>query len=119
MRRLSPPTDLTGNHQRTNRQKETHGHTGAHSLQLFITLQKSEIYEMHEAGTQYLFGARGEYSRERMQQGTDRGELAMDGTCNELNGAAAVDGYFELHGLAALVVTNAAVALSANWEIFI
>ena len=43
----------------------------------------------------------------------------MDGTCNELNGAPAADGYFELHGLAALVVTNAAVALSANWEIFI
>lgn len=44
---------------------------------LVHTLQKSEIYEMREAGTKYLCGARGDYSRVCMQQGEGRGETSL------------------------------------------
>jgi len=71
------------------------------------------LRRLHEAGINHLFGVPGDYNLEFLQQREDRGDPAWIGTCNELNGAYAADGYARLHGLAALVVTNAVGALSA------
>jgi indolepyruvate decarboxylase len=71
------------------------------------------LRRLHEAGVQHLFGVPGDYNLEFMQQVEDRGDPAWIGTCNELNGSYAADGYARLHGLGALVVTNAVGALSA------
>jgi indolepyruvate decarboxylase len=71
------------------------------------------LRRLHEAGIQHLFGVPGDYNLEFMQQIAERGDPAWIGTCNELNGAYAADGYARLHGLGALVVTNGVGALSA------
>jgi indolepyruvate decarboxylase len=71
------------------------------------------LRRLHEAGVQHLFGVPGDYNLEFMQQIEERGDPAWIGTCNELNGAYAADGYARLHGLGALVVTNGVGALSA------
>jgi indolepyruvate decarboxylase len=71
------------------------------------------LRRLHEAGIQHLFGVPGDYNLEFMQQIAERGDPAWIGTCNELNGAYATDGYARLHGLGALVVTNGVGALSA------
>jgi len=68
---------------------------------------------LQEAGIQHIFGVPGDYNLEFMQQLEDRGEPAWVGTCNELNGSYAADGYARMRGLAALVVTNGVGALSA------
>jgi indolepyruvate decarboxylase len=71
------------------------------------------LRRLHEVGIHHIFGVPGDYNLELLQQLEDRGDPAWIGTCNELNGAYAADGYARLHGLAALVVTNAVGALSA------
>src|SRR5215469_8793077 len=71
------------------------------------------LRRLHEVGVQHLFGVPGDYNLEFMQQVEDRGDPVWIGTCNELNGSYAADGYARLHGLGALVVTNAVGALSA------
>ncbi len=71
------------------------------------------LRRLQEAGIQHIFGVPGDYNLEFLQQLEDRGDPTWIGTCNELNGAYAADGYARLHGLAALVVTNAVGALSA------
>jgi indolepyruvate decarboxylase len=71
------------------------------------------LRRLHEAGIQHLFGVPGDYNLEFMQQIAERADPAWIGTCNELNGAYAADGYARLHGLGALVVTNGVGALSA------
>jgi indolepyruvate decarboxylase len=48
-----------------------------------------------------------------MQQLEDRGDPTWIGTCNELNGSYAADGYARIHGLAALAVTHGVGSLSA------
>jgi indolepyruvate decarboxylase len=71
------------------------------------------LRRLHEAGVQHLFGVPGDFNLEFMQQIAERGDPTWIGTCNELNGAYAADGYARLHGLGALVVTNGVGALSA------
>jgi indolepyruvate decarboxylase len=71
------------------------------------------LRRLHEAGIRCIFGVPGDYNLEFMQQLEDRGEPAWIGTCNELNGAYAADGYARLHGLAALAVTYGVGSLSA------
>ena len=71
------------------------------------------LRRLHEAGVQHLFGVPGDYNLEFMQQTAERGDPLWIGTCNELNGSYAADGYARLHGLGALVVTNGVGALSA------
>ena len=62
------------------------------------------LRRLHEAGIRHIFGVPGDYNLEFMQQLEDRGEPAWIGTCNELNGSYAADGYARIHGLAALAV---------------
>jgi indolepyruvate decarboxylase len=71
------------------------------------------LRRLDEAGIRHIFGVPGDYNLEFMQQLEDRGAPAWIGTCNELNGSYAADGYARLHGLAALAVTNGVGALSA------
>jgi indolepyruvate decarboxylase len=71
------------------------------------------LRRLHEVGIRHVFGVPGDYNLEFMQQLEDRGQPAWIGTCNELNGSYAADGYARIHGLAALAVTNGVGALSA------
>jgi indolepyruvate decarboxylase len=71
------------------------------------------LRRLHEAGVGHIFGVPGDYNLEFMQQLEDRGEPAWIGTCNELNGSYAADGYARIHGLAALAVTYGVGSLSA------
>src|SRR5580700_6591206 len=71
------------------------------------------LRRLHEAGIRHIFGVPGDYNLEFMQQLEDRGDPAWIGTCNELNGSYAADGYARIRGLAALAVTNGVGALSA------
>lgn len=71
------------------------------------------LRRLQEAGIKHIFGVPGDYNLEFMQQLEDRKDPAWIGTCNELNGAYAADGYARLAGLSALVVTNGVGALSA------
>jgi indolepyruvate decarboxylase len=71
------------------------------------------LRRLQEAGIRHIFGVPGDYNLEFMQQLEDRGEPAWIGTCNELDGAYAADGYARLHGLAALAVTYGVGSLSA------
>lgn len=71
------------------------------------------LRRLHEAGIRHIFGVPGDYNLEFMQQLEDRGDPAWIGTCNELNGSYAADGYARLHGLAALAVTYGVGSLSA------
>ena len=71
------------------------------------------LRRLHEAGIQHLFGVPGDYNLEFMRQLAEVGDPACIGTCNELNGAYAADGYARLHGLSALLVTHGVGSLSA------
>jgi len=71
------------------------------------------LRRLHEAGIRHIFGVPGDYNLEFMQQLEDRGEPAWIGTCNELNGSYAADGYARIHGLAALAVPYGVGSLSA------
>jgi indolepyruvate decarboxylase len=71
------------------------------------------LRRLQEVGIQHIFGVPGDYNLEFMQQLEDRGCPKWIGTCNELNGSYAADGYARIRGLAALVVTNGVGALSA------
>jgi indolepyruvate decarboxylase len=70
------------------------------------------LRRLQEAGVQHIFGVPGDYNLEFMQQLEDRGCPAWIGTCNELNGSYAADGYARMRGVAALVVTHGVGALS-------
>jgi len=70
------------------------------------------LRRLQEVGVQHIFGVPGDYNLEFMQQLEDRGCPTWIGTCNELNGSYAADGYARMRGLAALAVTNGVGALS-------
>src|ERR1700735_1611071 len=71
------------------------------------------LRRLHEAGIRHIFGVPGDYNLEFMQQLEDRGDPVWIGTCNELNGSSAADGYARIHGLGALAVTYGVGSLSA------
>jgi indolepyruvate decarboxylase len=71
------------------------------------------LRRLKEAGVRHLFGVPGDYNLALLQQLQDTGVLKWIGTCNELNGAYAADGYARLNGLGALLVTNGVGPLSA------
>ena len=71
------------------------------------------LRRLSEAGIGHIFGVPGDYNLEFMQQLEDRGDPVWIGTCNELNGSYAADGYARINGLGALIVTNGVGALSA------
>jgi indolepyruvate decarboxylase len=80
---------------------------------LTMTVGEFLLRRIREAGVRHAFGVPGDYNLELLQQLEDTGTLEWVGTCNELNGAYAADGYARLSGLGALIVTNAVGALSA------
>jgi indolepyruvate decarboxylase len=80
---------------------------------LTMTVGEFLLRRIREAGVRHAFGVPGDYNLELLQQLEDTGTLEWMGTCNELNGSYAADGYARLNGLSALIVTNAVGALSA------
>ena len=70
------------------------------------------LRRLQEVGIQHIFGVPGDYNLEFMQQLEDRGCPKWIGTCNELNGSYAADGYARVRGLAALAVTYGVGSLS-------
>lgn len=68
---------------------------------------------MKEVGLTDIFGVPGDFNLAYLQQIEDDPELRWIGTCNELNGAYAADGYARIHGLSALVLTHGVGTLSA------
>lgn len=71
------------------------------------------LRRLEEVGVNHLFGVPGDYNLVLMRLIAQRGAPRWIGTCNELNGSYAADGYARLSGLSALVVTNGVGALSA------
>jgi len=71
------------------------------------------LRRLEEAGVGQLFGVPGDYNMVLMRLLEQRGKPEWIGTCNELNGAYAADGYARLNGLSVLVVTSGVGALSA------
>jgi indolepyruvate decarboxylase len=65
------------------------------------------LRRLDEAGIRHIFGVAGDYNVEFTQQLEDRGAPAWIGTCNELNGSYAADGYARNHGLGALGIASA------------
>jgi indolepyruvate decarboxylase len=80
---------------------------------LTMTVGEFLLRRIRETGVRHAFGVPGDYNLELLQQLQDTGTLEWIGTCNELNGSYAADGYARLNGMAALIVTNAVGALSA------
>ncbi|MGW1723410.1 alpha-keto acid decarboxylase family protein [Streptomyces sp. NPDC002306] len=77
------------------------------------TIGEFLLRRFREAGVTHLFGVPGDFNLGLMQQLEDAGDPVWVGTCNELNGAYAADGYARLNGLGAVVVTHGVGALSA------
>ena len=71
------------------------------------------LRRLEEARVGHLFGVPGDYNMVLMRLLEQRGAPRWIGTCNELNGAYAADGYARLNGLSVLVVTSGVGALSA------
>lgn len=71
------------------------------------------LRRLEEVGVRHIFGVPGDYNLVLMRLIEQRGTPRWIGTCNELNGSYAADGYARLNGLSALVVTNGVGALSA------
>jgi indolepyruvate decarboxylase len=90
-------------------------HSAGSSARGHLTMTVGEflLRRIREAGVRHAFGVPGDYNLELLQQLEDSGTLEWVGTCNELNGAYAADGYARLNGMATLIVTNAVGALSA------
>jgi len=80
---------------------------------LTTTVGEFLLRRLREAGVRHAFGVPGDYNLEFLTQLEDTGALEWVGTCNELNGSYAADGYARLNGMGALIVTNAVGALSA------
>jgi len=78
-----------------------------------MTIGDFLLRRLHEAGIRHLFGVPGDYNLALLQQLHDSGTLKWIGTCNELNGSYAADGYARLNGLGAFLVTNGVGPLSA------
>ena len=78
-----------------------------------MTIGDFLLRRLHEAGIRHLFGVPGDYNLALLQQLHDSGTLKWIGTCNELNGSYAADGYARLNGMGAFLVTNGVGPLSA------
>ncbi|MFJ6902968.1 alpha-keto acid decarboxylase family protein [Streptomyces griseoluteus] len=78
-----------------------------------MTIGDFLIRRLREAGIGDFFGVPGDFNLEFMQQIEDSDDVRWVGTCNELNGAYAADGYARLNGLGVVVVTHGVGALSA------
>jgi indolepyruvate decarboxylase len=82
-------------------------------MEMKETIGNFLLRRLDEAGVRHTFGVAGDYNVEFTQQLEDRGAPVWIGTCNELNGSYAADGYARIRGLSAMVVTYGVGALSA------
>lgn len=86
---------------------------GEHNPSAWTTVGAHLLQRLREAGIHHAFGVPGDFNLNLMQQIEDSVGIEWIGTCNELNGAYAADGYARLNGIAALFVTYGVGALSA------
>jgi TPP-dependent 2-oxoacid decarboxylase len=78
-----------------------------------ITIGDYLLTRLKELGIQHIFGVVGDYNLGFLDQIINHAGLEWIGTCNELNGAYASDGYARIKGAGALVTTFGVGELSA------
>lgn len=78
-----------------------------------MTVGEYLLTRIHELGVNHVFGVPGDYNLGFLDQIVKFKGLAWVGTCNELNGAYATDGYARIQGVSALVTTFGVGELSA------
>lgn len=76
------------------------------------TISTYLLQRLHELKLTHLFGVPGDYVLDFLDQVIES-PLAWVGTCNELNGGYAADGYARMHGIGAAVVTYGVGGFSA------
>ena len=78
-----------------------------------ITVGDYLLTRLKEIGIDHIFGVPGDYNLGFLDQIVDFQKIKWIGTCNELNGAYASDGYARVKGMASLVTTFGVGELSA------
>ncbi|MCH9631468.1 MAG: Indole-3-pyruvate decarboxylase [Chlamydiia bacterium] len=78
-----------------------------------ITVGELLLKRLSEVGIDHIFGVPGDYNLGFLDLVDDDKNLDWMGTCNELNGAYAADGYARIKGLSALVTTYGVGEMSA------
>lgn len=78
-----------------------------------VTIGDYLLIRLKEMGLDHAFGVPGDYNLGFLDQIVKCSGLEWVGTCNELNGAYACDGYARVKGLSALVTTFGVGELSA------
>lgn len=78
-----------------------------------ITVGDYLLTRLKELGIEHIFGVPGDYNLGFLDQVVNYPGLEWVGTCNELNGAYAADGYARIKGASALVTTFGVGELSA------
>lgn len=78
-----------------------------------ITVGDYLLSRLTELGVEHVFGVPGDYNLGFLDQIVKYDGLKWVGTCNELNGSYASDGYARIKGLSALVTTFGVGELSA------
>jgi indolepyruvate decarboxylase len=78
-----------------------------------VTIGNYLLARLRELGIRHLIGVPGDFNLAFLEQALAGEGMEWIGTCNELNGAYAADGYARMHGVAALVITYGVGDLSA------
>ena len=78
-----------------------------------ISVGEHLLRRLKEAGVEHVFGVPGDFNLGLLDKIVDDPDLTWVGTCNELNGAYAADGYARIKGMSALVTTFGVGELSA------
>lgn len=78
-----------------------------------MTVGEYLLTRIHELGINHIFGVPGDYNLGFLDQIVKFKGLDWVGTCNELNGSYASDGYARINGMSALVTTFGVGELSA------
>ncbi len=78
-----------------------------------ITIADYLLSRLKELGIEHVFGIAGDYNLMFLEHIIEDPDLTWIGTCNELNGAYASDGYARVKGASALVTTFGVGELSA------
>ena len=78
-----------------------------------ITVGDYLLNRLHEMGVGHIFGVPGDYNLGFLDQIVNHDKIEWLGTCNELNGAYAMDGYARVRGIGAMVTTFGVGELSA------
>ncbi len=78
-----------------------------------ITISDYILQRLKELSIKHIFGVPGDYNLSFLDQIIAMPGMSWIGTCNELNGSYAADGYARIHGVGALVTTFGVGELSA------